>query len=367
MAAQTSQIARSTAGTTSTSDGRPPTEPLDLHVPQRTAPALVMSLILHVILLTTLGIIWSADPAGSGAQPDRPIGIAIVHQLPDRDRYVDARDLKVQEAKRVENTQKSDNSSTASAAPPADLSPPIDLAGILNALESTPSPVSGTGLAGEMELGADAFGDGGGSNSNADGDESTTMVFGVSGTGSRFVYVFDRSDSMNGHGGRPLRVAKAELIRSLKTLSKKQQFQIIFYNDKAKPYQPSGRSLQLVQGESSQVALAERYVNSIAAFGGTEHDIALKMALRMSPDVIFFLTDARIPRLSGGELADIRRRAEQSGTTIHAIEFGPEPGAPDDSFLRDLAAQNNGAYQYIDVRQLGSLRGVQSSESGDGN
>jgi hypothetical protein len=365
MAAQTSQIAKNTAGSSGANGRRHAAEPLELLVPQRTAPALVMSLILHVILLTTLGIIWSTDPAGSEAQPDRPIGIAIVHQLPDRDRYVDARDLKAQEAKQAENAQKADSSNTSSAAPPADLSPPIDLAGILNALESTPSPVSGTGLAGEMELGPDAFGDAGGSKSNADGDKATTMVFGVSGTGSRFVYVFDRSDSMNGHGGRPLRVAKAELIRSLKTLSKKQQFQIIFYNDKAKPYQPSGTSLQLVQGESSQVALAERYVKSIAAFGGTKHDIALKMALRMSPDVIFFLTDARIPRLSGGELADIRRRAEQSGTTIHAIEFGPEPGAPDDSFLRALAAQNNGTYQYIDVRQLGNPIGLQSSESRD--
>ncbi|MGB7347942.1 MAG: hypothetical protein WBD20_27200 [Pirellulaceae bacterium] len=322
-------------------------------MPQRTAPALIMSLVLHVILLTTIGIIWSSEPSGTGEEDDRPIGIAIVHQLPDRQRYVDAKDLKVQVEKQSDAEQQTDSSAASAAAPPADLSPPIDLAGILHAMESTPSPVSGTGLAGETQLGDDAFGTGTGKKSNSDGRDATTMVFGVSGSGSRFVYVFDRSDSMNGHESRPLRVAKAELIRSLKTLTAQQQFQIIFYNDKAKPFQLTGMPLQLIAAEPSKVALAERYVDSIAAFGGTEHDIALKLALRMSPDVIFFLTDARIPRLSGSELAEIRRRAEQSGTTIHAIEFGPEPGAPDDSFLRDLASQNNGQYKYIDVRRLG--------------
>ncbi|WP_145421581.1 hypothetical protein [Planctomycetes bacterium K23_9] len=312
-----------------------------------------MSLLLHFILLTTLGIIWSSEPSGTGDEADRPVGIAIVHQLPDRQRYVDARDLKVQEKKSTQSQQQSQSSSASAAAPPADLSPPIDLAGILNAMESTPSPVSGTGLAGETELGDDAFGSGDDKKSDSQGDQATTMVFGVSGSGSRFVYVFDRSDSMNGHNGRPLRVAKAELIRSLKTLSEQQRFQIIFYNDKAKPFQLSGAPLQLVAGEPSMITMAQRYVESIAAFGGTEHDVALKLALRMSPDVIFFLTDARIPRLSGTELAEIRRRAQQSGTTIHAIEFGPEPGAPQDSFLRDLAAQNQGEYKYIDVRNLG--------------
>ncbi len=347
-----------------TSDSSPPkaktvprsSDSLDVSVPQRTTGALIMSLALHLVLLTTIGILWSSDPSGTGELADRPIGIAIVHQLPDRQQYVDAKDLQVTADQPPTDSQTTQSSDASAAAPPADLSPPIDLAGILQAMESTPSPVAGTGLSGEMELGEDAFGTGSGKPTPSDGDEATTMVFGVSGSGSRFVYVFDRSDSMNGHGGRPLRVAKSELIRSLKTLTERQQFQIIFYNDQAKPFQISGQPLQLLAAEKTNLILAERYVNSVAAFGGTEHDVALKLALRMSPDVIFFLTDARIPRLSGNELNVIRRRAEQSGTTIHAIEFGPEPGAPEDSFLRDLASQNNGQYQYIDVRRLGTSR-----------
>lgn len=328
--------------------------PADVSVPQRTTPALLMSIGLHVVLLTTLGVIWSRTPRGTGESADRPIGIAIVHQMPDREKYVDAAELQPnKEVESQQSEQQSASEAAAAAAPPADMSPPIDLNGILDAMESTPSPVSGTGLSGETDLSGDSIGDGRGKTTTGTGSQATTMVFGVSGSGSRFVYVFDRSDSMNGHGGRPLRAAKAELIRSLNSLTEKQRFQIIFYNDKPKPFQLAGMPMQMISGEQSNVVQAERYVKSITAFGGTEHDAALKLALRMSPDVIFFLTDARVPSLSSKKLRLIHQRAEQSGTTIHTIEFGPEAFAPADGFLRDLAEQNNGQYQYVDIRNLG--------------
>jgi len=155
---------------------------------------------------------------------------------------------------------------------------------------------------------------------------------------------------MNGYGGNPLRQAKSELIRSLKTLTDRQQFQIIFYNNKPTPFKLGGLPLQMVRAEKGYLSLAESYVRSIAAFGGTSHEDALKMALRMGPDVIFFLTDARIPRLSTKELREIKDRADSVGATIHTIEFGGDSAAPASSFLRELAAMNRGRYRYIDVR-----------------
>ncbi len=330
---------------------REASDPPEIVLPQRTTPALLLSLILHVLLLTTIGWIWSARPKGTGAQEDRPIGIAMVHRLPDRDRYVDSR-----QAETANPTEQDSQTSlaTSTAAPPADLAPPLDLDGMLQSMQSTPAPVSGSGLAGESELDGDAFRSSLGGKAASGTDDTTTMLFGISGSGSSFVYVFDRSDSMNGFGGKPLRAAKAELIRSLKTLTDRQQFQIIFYNDQPKPFSLAGLPMQMVTGDESHVALAENYVRSILAFGATEHESALKMALRMGPDVIFFLTDARIPRLSPADLREIKNRADSVGATIHCIEFGPEPVASSDSFLRELAAQNHGEYRYVDVRGLGS-------------
>ena len=325
-----------------------PAEPLEIVAPHRTTPALLMSLLLHVVLLTTIGLIWSPARKGTGEAEDRPIGIAMVHRLPDRDRYVEAQPTETSDQAETE----SEASRAAAAAPPADLSPPLDLEGLVKSMQSTPMPVSGSGLAGENELDGDAFARIPGQSSDSGSADTTTILFGISGSGSSFVYVFDRSDSMNGYDGKPLRAAKSELIRSLKTLTDRQRFQIIFYNDQPKPFTLAGLPMQMLNGDDSHVGLAENYIRSIAAYGGTEHESALKLALRMGPDVIFFLTDARIPRLSVRELREIKGRADSAGTTIHCIEFGPEPVAPVDSFLRDLAVQNHGEYRYIDVQGL---------------
>ena len=334
----------------------PPGEPAppaaELAAPQRTGPALAMSVAFHALLLTALGWFWSTSHSGTGAVEDRPVGIAVVHRLPDRDQYVDAAEVPPESAPTDSGESPASASQAAASAPPADLAPPIDLAGVLQAMKSTPSATSARGLAGETSLTGDAFGRGSGGQPESGASAKAAALFGVSGSGSRFLYVMDRSDSMNGFGGTPLRAAKAELIRSLRSLSKRQQFQIIFYNDRPKAFQIPGLPLEMITGESSHVERAAQYVESVQAFGGTEHDAALKLALRMAPDVIFFLTDARIPRLSQAELAEIRRRAQRSGTTIHAIEFGAEPAAPSSSFLRELAADNQGQYQYVDVRSL---------------
>ncbi len=97
-----------------------PADPLEIIPPERTTPALLMSLVLHVLLLTSIGLIWGRVPQGTGEVEDRPVGIALVHRMPDRDRYVDASQTPPTENEAAETA---DASSAASAAPPADLSP----------------------------------------------------------------------------------------------------------------------------------------------------------------------------------------------------------------------------------------------------
>ena len=83
--------------------------------------------------------------------------------------------------------------------------------------------------------------------------------------------------------------------------------------------------------------------------GGTAHLPALRQALAMSPDVIFFLTDADDPSLTQPQLHEIRERAELSRTTIHAVQFNLGPAPNDGSWIRVLAEMNRGTYKYIDV------------------
>jgi hypothetical protein len=186
------------------------------------------------------------------------------------------------------------------------------------------------------------------------GGSARTSVFGAIGEGRKFVYVFDRSGSMDGHGGAPLQAAKAELIASLKDLGQTHQFQIIFYNEHPRLFTPSGTPGRLVFGTDQNKYLAQKFVGSITADGATRHEDALEMAVKMAPDVIFFLTDADEPRLSTKQLLHVAQR--NAGTTINAIEFGFGAQADLDNFLVKLARQNGGTHVYVDVSRLSAAR-----------
>ncbi len=225
--------------------------------------------------------------------------------------------------------------------------PSVSLAGIL--------PASGDGLAGgaspQRGIGSAAGLPGQPRGTNqVRGGYARTGVFGISGEGYKFAYVFDRSGSMDGHGGAPLSAAKAELIASLKDLGQTHQFQIIFYNEHPRVFNPTGTPSRLVFGTDQNKYLAQKFVGSITADGATRHEEALEMAVRMGPDVIFFLTDADEPRLSSKQLAHIAQI--NRGSAINAIEFGYGPQSDSENFLVKLARQNGGKHVYIDVARL---------------
>ena len=178
-----------------------------------------------------------------------------------------------------------------------------------------------------------------------------TSLFGTSGEGYKFVYVFDRSGSMGGSGTRSLRAVKKELQKSLANLDTVHQFQIIFYNDTVRVFNPTGTPGRLPFATEQTKNEALRFIHSTSAEGGTRHEDAIKMAIRLRPDVIFLLTDGDEPRLSRRQLESIERQA--AGITINTIEFGPGPEPATPSFLKTLAEENGGQYAYVDTTKFG--------------
>ena len=146
--------------------------------------------------------------------------------------------------------------------------------------------------------------------------KTTTSVFGVSGTGSTFVYVFDRSASMK---GRPLAAAKQQLKNSLGDLDKVHQFHIIFYNEAPRDFRFKGQTAKLVFADEEGKSAAITFVDTITAVGATRHMPAITMALGMRPDVIFFLTDADEPQLTELELRRIQRMNSGVNDQRHSI------------------------------------------------
>ncbi len=176
-------------------------------------------------------------------------------------------------------------------------------------------------------------------------------IFGAEGEGYKFAFVFDRSSSMDGGRRNALRAAKAQLLAALEGLEQNHQFQIIFYNERPFVFNPTGQAGKLVFATDRNRAMARKFIGSITAAGGTEHEQPLLMALGMRPDVIFFLTDADEPQMTAGQLASIARKA--AGITIHTIEFGYGPQQDANNFLVRLARQNGGKHTYIDISRLG--------------
>jgi hypothetical protein len=200
----------------------------------------------------------------------------------------------------------------------------------------------------------------GGTGSDASGTGTTGTGGGIPGTAfmgtydraTRVVFVIDSSASMFNH--QAMLAAKAALISSLQTLSDAQQFQVIFYNDTPTLLRLRGeRDPTLAFATDVNKSLARQEIAAVVPSNGTNHIDALKLALRLGPEVIYFLTDAAEPALSAAEL-DQLHRANQGRARIHTIEFGVDAALNSGvlNFLQKLSRQNGGTHRYHNVLQL---------------
>ena len=147
---------------------------------------------------------------------------------------------------------------------------------------------------------------------------------------------------MGRHGA--LEAACRELAASLQRLPTGARFQVIVYNRQA--------SLLLTQHADwlkPTPAIIDEACAVLArqvAEGSTNHEPALKMALRLKPDVIFFLTDADdlMP-----EHLQLVESLNQEHATIHTIELTTRNRERTWMPLQVLARQNRGTYQAVDL------------------
>ena len=332
----------------------------------------ICSSITHVVVLLLLFALFPERP-GASRQNAVSTGITVtaisVDQGSDMDGGSGGGDLEAEPAGKTKYFDEEPAAPTppspllATSTPAPNLSdvigaqPPVNLEGVLprvdpNAAIGASALANREGTPGGVGQGGAAHGGGGapGSGRYLRGGKARTGVFGLQGEGYKFVYVFDRSGSMDGHGGAPLRGAKEQLIASIANLGDTHQFQIVFYNEQPRVFAPAGRQGRLVFATDQNKNQALKFIASITADGATEHEGALAMALRMAPDVVFFLTDADEPRLTAEQLARIRRL--NRGSSINTIEFGYGVQMDADNFLVQLAHQNGGKHIYVDISQL---------------
>lgn len=309
-------------------------------------PAWLLSLCFHTVLLIGLALVTRGAQRGATLEPARGGGIVLAADVGGETRYFGEAEGGAASA----GATAEELSAAQQAALPAGDVPPVDTSGVLPSPRGVTVPGGG---AGGLPAASAFTGSGGPAGGRAEGSQARTSIFGAEGTGSKFVYVFDRSASMGGYEGRPLAAAKRELVASLGDLDQVHQFQIIFYNEEPTVFNPAyPQPPRMLFGDSATKRLAQRFVRGVVAAGGTGHLAALKLALGMRPDVIFFLTDAGDPQMSTSEMEEIRRRNARTGASLHVIEFGAGPQSGGENFLVRLARQNGGRYVYVDVTRL---------------
>jgi hypothetical protein len=212
---------------------------------------------------------------------------------------------------------------------------------------TTPVPagtVVGRGAETAGVVGGPTAGDGpgdGGEGGGGHGRGHGSSLFPTPAEGRRIVYVIDRSISMGLAGA--LDVARTELLAGLRALPAEACFQVILYNRRAEPLCVGGRT-DLLPATAENCAAVARLVEGMRAEGATDHLAALRRALALGPDTIFFVTDADEMTFAQVRAVTLLNRGRAA---IHAVQLGDGGPARDDEPLPTLARANRGTHRVV--------------------
>ena len=312
--------------------------------------AWAFSVVLHVVILVVIGLVWQTAGPQLPVESDRAVGIVLSKASNTESvDYLDEQD--VLEASHA--TQPAGATLDGDVLGQAVEFPQIQLPGgeLPQADTDLPGDNLRTSQLSDRLPGIDDV--------DPSGLERPTRPVGPSGpageislfgspdaSGRSFVFVVDRSKSMGGQGLNALHAAGKQLDLAIGKLAKDHRFQVIAYHDKPVffPDRTMARAIPENQGR------LRTFFSGLAAFGATDHELAVLAGLRVKPDVLFLLTDGGSPDLSRVQLDRIRQRAGGL-TAIHCIQFGFGPLQDDTPFMRKLAMENRGQFHYVDMRR----------------
>lgn len=158
--------------------------------------------------------------------------------------------------------------------------------------------------------------------------------FGLSATGNDFVFVVDRSGSMQ---GTPLARAKAELLNCIRGMPEHVQVLVVFFDDGVL-VDPAGSGRLTPQ----RLASLEQWVANVATGSGTNAKVGMQHALAQPqpPDAIFLLTDGEF----SADTPRFIRSLNTGDSTIHTVALVSRGGEP---LLKQIAEQNHGDYRFV--------------------
>lgn len=320
-------------------------------------PSWMISVAIHVVVLLFYAwwlSRWDLGPVGFQTNDSREVGI-VVKQLGDDPDFTDPNEQPAV-ADAAAQTDAVDSVDPAAAVPSlAELAPQLPTASPDPLVEASPIGVGRSVPLAQPGDARDLIQQGAGVRPppRNPGGLPGTAFMGIEDQGTTVVFVIDCSASMDNSNNNAMRTAKAALQSSLEALDAAQRFQIIFYNDEATALRLSDRPRpELYFASELNKQRARNEIGRVTPSGGTEHLLAINLALSFSPEVIYFLTDAAEPALQASQLRAIERK-NAGKTRIHTIEFGKQNKLGPENFLQVLARKNGGTYRYVDILTYG--------------
>jgi hypothetical protein len=296
----------------------------ELEARQRAIIAGAASMIVHLVILITLGLM------GSAPKTDTRGGIVLEASVAKLD------DLLHSEAARIDLMKPE----TIDAGRPVGMPDPVVFPPQLHPQPNLTygglqppkyfGPPTGTGGPGaDMPPGE-------GPAHTKPGDGNGATFFDIPATGRKIAFVVDTSGSMFDNE-RYLR-CRSELIESLRTLKPKQYYYIVLFSDRLFPM-PGRRLTEATPGNLYRTIA---WLNGADPTGTTEPLPALRQALQQRPDAIFLLTDGSF---EDGTLEKILKlQTSSKKVPIHTIAFEGQDG---EETLQAISRATGGKYRYV--------------------
>ena len=183
------------------------------------------------------------------------------------------------------------------------------------------------------------------------GANGFSVSTGASG-GGRYVFIIDKSGSMGAE--RRFISARLAMIETLKKLDPTAFFYVFFFSTDSEgmPSGPAttenpnpGIALNLVQASPANVAFYSQWVATRTHGGSTNPTRALEAAFAMNPDIIWLLTDGKIPSFIVPGIANLNAgRAPR--VRVNTIGLGRSKDISE-RYLLQIAVDNDGVYTFV--------------------
>ncbi len=182
--------------------------------------------------------------------------------------------------------------------------------------------------------------------------------FGTVAYGDRFVYILDKSGSMNtcsGEDATRFTRAADELIHSVEQLREDQWFYVIVFSDVTRRMLDDNSPMpQMVQATWENKQALRSWLETIQPDGDTDPREAVYLALLLKPSAVFLLSDGEFnghkhnnqaTLLRGNpKVEDVVAENNQGKSPIHSIAYEEREAQGN---MRSLAQQTGGMFRFV--------------------